>query len=43
MPFIYGLNIANDLGDVEDKTLALNNLGLNPKGLNVIKNVICRG
>ncbi len=39
MPFIYGLNIANDLGDVEDKTLALNNLGLNPKDLNVIKNV----
>ena len=39
MAFIYGLNIANDLSDVEDKTLALNNLGLNAKDLNVIKNV----
>ena len=39
MAFIYGLNIANDLSDIEDKRLALNNLGLNSNDLDIIKNV----
>lgn len=39
MSFIYGLNIANDLSDLDNKSIGLNNLGFNDSDLRVIRNV----
>ena len=39
MSFIYGLNIANDLSDLDNKSIGLNNLGFNNSDLRVIRNV----